>query len=146
MVGSSILLSMDVQQLVVILVLLQEEISTYPSIPPSWTESPGGLNLAYATQWEVWNLWAHPWWHQRWRFFPLMLYHHYSGIYAHCPRVAAMPPAITSSFQAGVKGGWAEGVKDKEPSPSKALICVWEGPLSTVTSFGFIDQSWVSWL
>ena len=46
-----------------------------------------------------------------------------------------MPPAITSSFQAEIKGE-VEGVKDKEPSSSKALICVWEGPLSAITSFG----------
>ena len=40
LVGSSILLSMVVQQLAVILVLLQEEVSACPSTLPSWTESP----------------------------------------------------------------------------------------------------------
>ena len=35
LVGSSILLSMVVQQVVAILVLSQEEMSTYPSTPPS---------------------------------------------------------------------------------------------------------------
>ena len=38
--GSSILLLMVVQQLVAILVLLREEMSTRPSTPPSWTGSP----------------------------------------------------------------------------------------------------------
>ena len=40
LVGSSVFLLMAVQQLVVILVLSQEEISTRPSSPPSWTGSP----------------------------------------------------------------------------------------------------------
>ena len=39
LVGSSILLSMAVQQLVVILVLSQEEMSACPSTLPSWTRS-----------------------------------------------------------------------------------------------------------
>ena len=39
LVGSSVLLSMIVQQLVAFLVLLQEEMSTCPFIPPSWTRS-----------------------------------------------------------------------------------------------------------
>jgi len=37
LVGSSLLLSMVVQQLVVILLVSQEEMSTHPSIPPAWT-------------------------------------------------------------------------------------------------------------
>ena len=37
LVDSSILLLMVLQQLVVIFVLLQEEMSTWPSTPPSWT-------------------------------------------------------------------------------------------------------------
>ena len=46
LVDSSILLSLFVQQLVVILVLLQEEMSTHPSTLPSWTRSSGnGLYL-----------------------------------------------------------------------------------------------------
>ena len=44
LVGSSILLSMAVQQLVVILVLLQEEMSACPTLP-SWTESPAIIYL-----------------------------------------------------------------------------------------------------
>ena len=39
LVGSSILLFMVVQQLVAIVVLSQEEMSTYPSTPPFWTYS-----------------------------------------------------------------------------------------------------------
>ena len=40
LVGFSVFLLMVVQQLVVILALSQEEISTRPSSPPSWTGSP----------------------------------------------------------------------------------------------------------
>ena len=40
LVSSSIFLSMVVQQLAVILVLLQEEVSAWPSTLSSWTESP----------------------------------------------------------------------------------------------------------
>ena len=40
LVDSSILLSLFVQQLVVILVLLQEEMSTHPSTLPPWTRTP----------------------------------------------------------------------------------------------------------
>ena len=47
-VDSITLLSMVVQQLVVILVLWQEEISPYPSTLPSWTGSSSALN--------VWNV------------------------------------------------------------------------------------------
>lgn len=39
--GSSILLSMAVHQLVAILVLSREEMSTQASTPPSWTETRG---------------------------------------------------------------------------------------------------------
>ena len=39
LIGFSVLLSMIVQQLVAVLVLLQEEMSTCPFTPPSWTRS-----------------------------------------------------------------------------------------------------------
>ena len=45
LLGSSILLQMVVQQLVVILVLWQEEMSSYPSSAPLWTGSPQNLSL-----------------------------------------------------------------------------------------------------
>ena len=40
LMGSSVLLYMAVQQLVVILVLSQEEMNACPSMPSSWTKSP----------------------------------------------------------------------------------------------------------
>ena len=43
LVSSSVLLSMAVQQLVVILVLLQVEMGTHPSFLPYWTRSPQGF-------------------------------------------------------------------------------------------------------
>ena len=48
LVGSSVLLLMAVQQLVAILVLSQEEMSTRPSTPPSWTRSSRLFNLSTA--------------------------------------------------------------------------------------------------
>ena len=45
LVGSNVLLSMVVQQLVVILVLLQVEMSAHPSTRPSWTNLPSGMKI-----------------------------------------------------------------------------------------------------
>ena len=51
LVGLSIVLSMVVEQLVVILVLLQEEMRTCPSIAPSWTGDPFFLLFLMSPFW-----------------------------------------------------------------------------------------------
>lgn len=115
-----------------------------PGTPAPAAEMAKAFHLTPATGVGGRSRWGCPRRHPRPELVPLLLRPPCCGFYPHRPSKAAVPPDVTSSDQAGIRGT-VEGVKGQEPSPGKSLrFCLKKGYSSQYLDLGRTGQRWVT--